>query len=103
MRKMAGLFGGGLFLMAAGYGVPRLYDISVSTVGSMAATQWMLRCSAPSAYVTPAILVGCSEGRSILTFGWVAMGVGLSLCLYGAWSGWRRSRSMEHRLNRIND
>ena len=84
IRKRVALFGSGLLLMAVGYWVPRLYTVAVTAVGSMSAAQWSLRCSAPNAKVTPAVALGCSEGRSILMLGWLGEGVGVVLCLYAA-------------------
>ncbi len=91
MWKPVGLVGSGLFLVACGYWVPRLYDFTVtSAVSKESAAWWAGYCLATGVQVTPAYQIGCSEGRSILTLGWIGVVLGLCLCLYAAWAIWRK-------------
>lgn len=91
MCKHVGLVGSGLFLVAFGYWVPRLYAFSVTSAGSKeSAVWWAGYCLATGVKVTPTYQIGCSEGRSILTLGWIGVVLGLCLCLYAAWVMWRK-------------
>ncbi len=91
MRKRVALFGSGLLLMVLGYWVPRLYAFSVtSAVSKESAAWWAGYCLATGVKVTPTYEIDCSEGRSILTLGWIGVVLGLCLCLYAAQSVLRR-------------